>query len=290
MRSLALALLLLALARPAWAWGDEGHAIVALIAQNYLRPEVRRTVEAMLAADPDPLTAHDIGAEASWADRFRDANIDGSRERTRQWHFADIEVGEPSLDAACFGHPRLQPGRPASDGPARDCVVDKIDQFAAELADPLESPEEQLLALKFLLHFVGDVHQPLHAADEEDRGGNDEQVSAPGFRPGRLHHYWDTEFVELLGPDPRGVAATLLRQITPAQLRQWARGTPSDWAMESFAVARDDVYAKLPQPGRRWTYRLNQEYIDMATAAVARQLSKAGVRLAFVLNTALGRR
>ena len=144
----------------------------------------RNKVSALLAADTDPLTAHNIAAAATWADKFRDANQNGAREKTRQWHFVDIEIASPDLDQACFGHPPVPPGTPASNGPEQDCVVDKIQEFAAELANPATDPEEQIVALKFLLHFVGDLHQPLHAADHHDRGGNDERVSAAGSGQG----------------------------------------------------------------------------------------------------------
>jgi S1/P1 Nuclease/AefR-like transcriptional repressor, C-terminal domain len=102
---------------------------------------------------------------------------------------------EPScrLASACFSHPPLPPGILASKGPPRACVVDKVDQFAAELANPAIGDSERLLALKFLLHFVGDLHQPLHAADDHDAGGTKELVTAEGFHPGNLHRYWDID-------------------------------------------------------------------------------------------------
>jgi len=84
----------------------------------------------------------------------------------------------------------------ASGGPPNACVVDKIRQFNTELAAPGTDPQERIIALKFLLHFVGDVHQPLHSADDHDQGGNSKRVSARGFPAGNLHHFWDTEFVE----------------------------------------------------------------------------------------------
>jgi hypothetical protein len=269
---------------PAAAWGDDGHEAVALIAQAYLDPAVRQKVNALLAADPDSLTAHDMASAATWADKLREANENGARERTRQWHFVDIEITAPDLDQACFGHSPVPAGVPASKGPARDCVVDKITEFAAELANPAAAAEEQIVALKFLLHFVGDVHQPLHAADAHDRGGNDKRVSAAGFKVGTLHHVWDTEFVERLGPNARVIAADLIRHIRPDQVQAWSRGTASDWALESFQLARNDAYGQLPEPGAHGSYRLTDDYISMATRDVAIQLSKAGVRLAWLLN------
>jgi S1/P1 Nuclease len=168
-------------------------------------------------------------------------------------------------------------------------VVDKIQEFAAELADPATDLEEQVVALKFLLHFVGDLHQPLHSSDDNDCGGNDKKVSAAGFRAGNLHHYWDTEFVDQLETDPKSIASDLIGHISHTQATAWQTGSPSDWAMESFKVAKTDAYGLLPDPSAGKTYRLTDEYITTATGDVAQQLSKAGVRLAFVLNKALGK-
>lgn len=275
-------------AGPALCWGDEGHEIVALVAQGFLDPDARSKVNGLLATDTDSLTPHDIASEATWADKYRDENLKGSRERTREWHFVDIEITNPDLDGACFGHPPTPGGTAASNGPAQDCVVDKVEEFAAELSNPATDPEERIIALKFLLHFVGDLHQPLHSSDDNDRGGNDKRVSAPGFKAGNLHHFWDTEFVHQLGPDARSIASDLIGHITKAQEQAWSKGTPADWAQDSFQIARSDSYGQLPEPSAHGTYRLTDEYISMATQDVAVQLSKAGVRLAFILNKSLG--
>lgn len=74
--------------------------------------------------------------------------------------------------------------------------------------------------MQFLLHFIGDLHQPLYVSDEFDRGGNDKRASAEGLRAGNLHHYWDTEFVRMLGADPAQVARTTVGAITPADRRR----------------------------------------------------------------------
>jgi hypothetical protein len=273
----------------ALAWGDDGHKVVALVAQSFLDTDVRKRVNALLAADTDSLTAHDIANAATWADKFRDANTGGGRQRTSQWHFVDIEIKAPDLDKACFNYPPVPTGTVASDGPAADCVVDKIQEFAAELANPATDLEEQVVALKFLLHFVGDLHQPLHSSDDNDRGGNNKKVSAAGFRAGNLHHYWDTEFVNQLETDPKSIASDLIGHISKGQISAWQAGSPSDWAMESFKVAKEDAYGQLPEPSTRGSYRLTEEYISTATDDVAQQLSKAGVRLALILNKALGK-
>jgi hypothetical protein len=273
---------------PALAWGDEGHEIIALIAQAHLDAAAQKKVGALLGADTDSLTGHDIAAEATWADKLRNANDHGERQNTSQWHFVDIEIGAPDIDRACFGHPVIPAGMPASRGPARDCIVDKIQEFSAELANPATDAEEQIVALKFLLHFVGDLHQPLHASDDHDRGGNGKRVSAVGFRAANLHRYWDTEFVRRLGPNARHIANDLNGHISEQEVQTWSQGGAAAWAMETFKVGRDDVYGQLPLPGGRGGYRLPEQYIALATQDVAIQLSKAGIRLAFVLNRALG--
>lgn len=279
------------LASPARAWGPEGHAIVALIAQREMAPATRAAVDRLLATDRSTLTAHDIASEADWADAYRDAGDDRDsrgHHRTSGWHFVNLELHRPDLDWACWHHPKLAPGQPASDGPARDCIVDKIDAFEAELASPVTPPAERLLALKFLLHLVGDIHQPLHAADNHDHGGNDVRVTGLGRRVERLHHAWDTTFVRDLGRDPGTVAAQLDRRITDAQRRRWRAGTPTDWAWESWRLARDDAYGRLP--GGRGVQRLDTAYRDTADTVVAQQLSVAGVRLAWLLDRALSTR
>ena len=279
----------LARAVPARAWGDEGHEIVAEIARAYLTPAAKTRVNTLLKADLDLLTEPKIGPAATWADRYREANIGGSRLATRQWHFADIELSAPDLHHACFGFPAPAPGVLASRGPAQDCVVNKIQAFAAELENPATPIEEQIVALKFLLHFVGDLHQPLHVSDDHDRGGNDKRVSADGFYAGTLHRFWDTEFVERLGTNPARVAAGLARRISQQDLQAWSLGGPAEWALETFAVGRDHVYGQLPAANERGSYWLTDAYVEMAIRDVAMQLSKAGVRLAAMLNRALGR-
>ena len=288
---IAAAASLLVLSPAANAFGDEGHQVVALIAEHYLAPDVRHKVFAMLAADTSGLTAaRDIASEATWADRYRDSDRNTTRKRflqTRQWHFVDVEIASPDPAAACFGHPPLPQGVAASAGPAEACVVDKIVQFEHELAAPATPKAERLLALQFVLHFVGDLHQPLHASDAHDQGGNAKQVRMPGRAAGSLHHHWDTEFVAALGHEAAGVAQTLIAGITPQEQQAWSAGSVADWAGESFEAGRDFAYGKLPPP-QHGVRPLSKAYVKGATRIVSQQLSKAGVRLAALLNRSLG--
>lgn len=273
----------------AHAWGDEGHEVVALIASHYMTPAVLQKVNALLATDTSGLTATDLASEATWADYYRDSDRNTTKvhyNETHNWHFADIEVPGGTLAAACYNFPALN-GQPASNSAANDCSVDKITEFAAELKSPSTSPAERLMALQFLLHFVGDLHQPLHSADENDLGGNSKSVTATGIAAGSLHHYWDTPFVEQISTNATTAANTLIAGITATQAQQWASGTPSAWATEANAIAASTAYGALPKPSSSGVYKLSATYVKNSVAAVKTQLSRAGVRLAYILNNAV---
>jgi hypothetical protein len=296
--------LLLLSAPQALAWGDDGHETVALIAQQCLTPEAKREVTAMLAADTDNLTRHDIASAATWADRFRDVNHrQDNYTHTQNWHFVDMEITNPDLNSACFGRPQLPPREPATGGPDQVCAVDKIAQFAGELAAADTDPEERIMALKFVLHFVGDLHQPMHSSDNHDRGGNSVKVIVDGFahKPkDELHGFWDTQFVDAIATPPSALAKKLLAQISPDQAKQWvkppARAMDPDeqllsmieqWQSEAFDVAKTIAYGDPPL-SKNTTQHLDSTYADNAKKAIAIQLSKGGIRLAYILNRTLG--
>jgi hypothetical protein len=279
-------LLLMVAPYQAFAWGDDGHKTIALIAERYLEPALRTKIGAMLDADPDSLTPHDLASEATWADKYRDSNNRRDHyEQTQNWHFIDLEINDPDIKAACFGRAALAAGALASNGQPRACIVDKINQFLDELRNPKTDFEERLFALKFLLHFVGDLHQPLHAADNHDHGGNGVKVWS-GSKALSLHHLWDVEFVRALAGKPGVLAHVLLMQIAPAQAASWRAGAPEDWAWETFAIAQEDVYGDPPLSAGE-AQQLDGAYVKRAKADVALQLSRAGVRLAYLLNQAL---
>jgi hypothetical protein len=267
-------------AGPALAWGDEGHEIIALIARDHLAPPVRARVDELLAGDQDRLTAPDMAARATWADKWR-----STHPETAGWHYINLELNRPDFYAACKRS-------------GASCIVDKLSLFESELSNTRISDWQRVFALKMVLHLVGDLHQPLHAADSHDRGGNCEQVRytppimSVRVRPAEvtsLHAYWDSAGVTELGRDPQSVAAALERNITPAQVSAWSTGKSEDWALESFAVARGAVYnyggPLACVPGQPTP--LSRAYQDQAKVVTAQQLSRAGIRLATVLNRAL---
>jgi hypothetical protein len=140
---------------------------------------------------------------------------------------------------------------------------------------------------------VGDLHQPLHAADNKDRGGNDVKVVFGDFAtPGNLHAYWDGRVVELMGNDPGVVGVALNKQITKAKADEWSKGTPTLWARDSFRQAKSVAYnfsgtQQFIDDNGIKAIHLNAAYDNRAVSAAREQLSKAGVRLASVLNSGL---
>jgi hypothetical protein len=269
------------------AWGPEGHVIVAVIAKQILEqtyPNTWKKAHALLQADKDVLTARDFASRSNWADEEKKRNYAG----THNWHFAEIEIMGGSIAAACKGH--TPPGWPASRGPANACIVDKIEEFRTELAKPQTPRAERVLALKYLLHFVGDIHQPLHAADNFDDDGNDIMVIRPTGGPDlSLHLYWNVALVGTPGISFNATAAHLMERYR-AKFELWADGGPYQWAMESHALAVKYAYGRpigLDRVKGGPPVRLTEPYQTNAQRVVDEQLVKAGVRLAMVLAQAL---
>jgi S1/P1 Nuclease len=292
------------------AWGTEGHMIVALVAERLLQTQespAQRQLSELLASDKsNSWTKTDIAGEATWADALREKSPEG-RFATTKWHYVKLDANNPDLTKACFGKPAPRAMAPASHGVQDDCVVDKIEQFAKELRDPATLSGEKLMALQFLLNFVGEVHQPLYTIERYDNEGRCVALLPPDSKtPVRLSTYWDdTLVVEAVGKDPAVAAAAIVASLTPADVRKWSSGTPADWAQESHKVAKEITYgfvkdtakdavaSKNAFPARKGendpcgpvqVYRIDAAYRDRALAAVKEQLAKAGVRLAFLLR------
>jgi hypothetical protein len=262
MRRLVIALIVVFLIPTrVFAWGSEGHRIVAEIAEQYLEPKAAREIRALLAIENTSALA-DV---ADWADQIRT-----QRRDTAPWHFVDIPIAAKGYDTA----------RECAGG---TCVVAKVDKFVSELRDPNAPPQARLEALKFVVHFIADLHQPLHASDNNDRGGNEVRVIFLGHRT-NLHAVWDTG---ILAPavqgDERAYALRLVRTITQTAKERWQAGLTVDWANESHAIAAGVIYGEFDhQPGA-----LPASYESAALPVVNEQLEKAGLRLAWVLNRTL---
>ena len=278
--ALGLAMLL---ASPALAWGPVGHAIVADIAEVHLNPTARAHVARLLKQDG----ARHLDEIASWADAIR-----GDHPNTRPWHYADIPVSADGFKAT-------------RDCAARNCLVLQLIRHIRVLDDTDATPRSREAALKFVVHLIGDLHQPLHAADRDDRGGNDTPLTYFGHAT-NLHRIWDSTVIERALDlhtradyqiDHGAVQAAARRldaEIRPVAARQWTRGTlPLQrrdtvvaWTNESHRLARAVAYGLLPETPRApdWSNTYQKESWPYAKV----QLQRGGRRLAAMLNAVLG--
>ena len=262
--SAGLSLLLLVAAPRAMAWDEEGHQVVAAIAQYHLTPEARQGVQLLLGS----AHLHDRDV-AAWADDIR-----SSQPSTRPWHYVDMPRSADAYSQArdCAGN---------------DCVVGKLEDFSRQLADTSVSIPERLTALKFLVHFVGDLHQPLHCLDDNDHGGNALQVRYPGrLRKTNLHSVWDSHILQDALGEQEFVdyANTLDSTITRADIQAWmSSSTPASWANEAHKTAQG-LYQELPAANLRGLRVLSKSYGSDHKARVELQLKQGGIRLASLLN------
>jgi hypothetical protein len=239
---------------------------VARIAQAQLSAKVRAKVDAILGPGAT------IVSVSSWPDTIR-----RDRPETASWHFVDIPIDQPHLDMA-------------RDCPKGECVLDAIARFRAALKDPATPPAARKEALMFVIHFVGDMHQPLHSSDNKDKGGNDVHVSLDG-RQTNLHSVWDTAMLSRMGKEDE-LYPGLLKEARKNR-KNWSKGTVESWAEESHQIAVDVTYGKLPvrpvagTPNTTTPIQLDAAYEQAADPAIRVQIEKAGDRLARVLNEAL---
>ena len=270
--SAAFFLFLLLVPASLLAWGPEGHRLVGDIAQARLTSTARLHVTELLGND-------DLAAISVWAD-----DIKGERPETYGWHFVDIPT-----NASGFSEPRdcFRPDEkhPSTVQDHHNCVVDRITMFKQVLSDRSAPKQDRIEALKFLVHFVGDVHQPMHAIGEA-RGGNDIHViefGSPqcGKYPCNLHFAWDMGLIEHTGLSEGQYVSKLDRLITSRKLVSQADGTPEQWANESFQLAK-----------KVWVNdggAIDEAYYKNDIGIVDQRLALAGIRLAWLLNQALGK-
>ena len=307
MRIARRALMVLATTWPiaAFSWGDEGHRIVAEISYSRLTPEARTMVDQLLALDADTSTARDFASRATWADKILDEDSPSRKphplRNTALWHFADVPIDSEdaasALERSCYRYRPLQTGVPASQGFPKDCIVNKIEQFVEELQG-LQEPAEKVLALKFLIHLVGDLHEPMQVAHDRDEFGAATDVVLYTKRRARatnLHDYWESEVVTglVMKPGEREKATAHRLVASAPDVSQWSTGSVREWALETIEVARTVAYGV---PNRYRTNRLGgnvfvlePDYERRAAAVAGTQLTKAGVRLARILNEATRR-
>jgi hypothetical protein len=285
-------------------WGCEGHQIVARIAEMNLTPRARTEVMALLSTNPiDPGLVRfcvqgrdDAMADSStWADDARRG------ERTGKWHYMDIPRQVTAGDLAPYCEPVDEPG---SKGERKGCVLTAIAYNRDILADPKVPPAERAKALRYLIHLVGDLHQPLHTTDNKDQGGNCDPVELlDAVTISNLHSVWDSglleEHLREIKKTPSEYAAILNQRFQSEKTRD---SDVAKWVWESHAAGIDTTYAAM-QPliplepvdaatdcnaenAKVYALRihLGRDYLDKSVPVIDRELAKAGFRLAALLN------
>jgi len=241
------------------AWGDRGHSVIAEIAQRRLTPRAASEIRMLLGSGAS------LASIASWPD-----GIELVRPETINWHFVNIPYDAEAYD----------PERDCRESKRGDCVVKAIERFEAKLADPTAPSAKRAEAVTFLVHLIGDVHQPMHCIDRGDAGGSRLMISL-FEKPMSLHAVWDYGIIDKHGFD----WGQLVRDLEESGLEkleaQAAVGEPRDWAKESHDAAVEYAY---PLP---WDLKLDEIYYRRALPVVMRRLALAGLRLARVLNESL---
>ena len=244
-------------------WGAAGHSVIAEIAQRRLAPDVLLRIKYLLGGEVS------LASLAGWADQ-----VALLRPGTFNWHFANIPYDATRYDLE----------RDCQQTPKGDCVVNAIARFRAMLADRTAPTPKRVEALMFLVHLVGDIHQPMHCVDRNDAGGN--HLAVTFFdKPMSLHAVWDYGIIDKHTFNWGEYVRRLEQSWFPGkEIRALQRGEPADWAWDAHLVAVEVAYV-LPED-----LKLADGYYRRSLPAVDRQLALAGLRLARVLNEAFGRR
>ena len=264
---------------PARAWGVQGHQVVAGIAWQGLSPGAREEATRLLTLEP----GQTLVSIATWADEHRGP-------ATAPWHYLNFPRGPCRFDAA-------------RDCPDGQCVVGAIERQRAILASKA-TDAERLQALKYLVHFVADVHQPLHAGYQDDRGGNTVQLRFL-MRGSNLHALWDKGLIEQLGLDNEALIAAAHSQLA-AQVRsqvhaqthlqtqalaqsqsQSTAPAPSDIGLANAIDMAEESCRIVAQPGFYPQGDPSPAYVARMTPVLLQRLALAGQRLAALLNQAL---
>ncbi len=241
----------LAIATPAHAWGPVGHRITGAIADENLSGLARANVRLLLGTE-------DLAEAATWPDDMKSDPDVFWQKQASPWHYVTV-AGEDYN---------------ASDRPAAGDAMTALSRFTATLRDLKSAPDDKRLALRFIVHIIGDLHQPLHAGTGSDRGGNTVSVTWFG-KPTNLHSVWDSALIEQRSLSYSEYAAWLSRSITPADVIAWNERDPAVWIHESIAL-RKTIYPADPALSWDYAYAHRTEIDD--------RLKHAGVRIAAYLN------
>lgn len=240
------------------SWGVTGHRTVGKIAEKHLTPMAKAAVKELLGSE----TLADV---STWADEVRGQ---AEYKQTGSWHYINLPLG---LSYAEF--------QQRVEGMSEDNVYSALQKLEKAVVDPATPREKKVEALKFIVHFVGDLHQPMHVSRAEDKGGNTVQLNFNGAGT-NLHAVWDSKLIDRLGLSYEQLADKV-DHTTPAQVSQWQRDPMVKWMWESYEIT-GKLYAEVDAMKSR---AIDDKYYEEHIVTVQQRLEQAGIRLAGVLNS-----
>ena len=238
------------------SWGFKGHRVTALVAEDYLTPQAKQAVRAILGGE----TLADV---STWADEIKG---DPQYGNSASWHFINLPLGlsYEQFVKACYSQDK-------------DNVLSAILAAENKLASPTISQSEKKDALKFLVHLIGDAHQPMHVSRAEDKGGNTIQVRFDG-QGTNLHALWDSKLIDHEGLSETELKNKVETEINPSNIKALQSDKPTKWLYESYTVA-----SKLYQDVAK-SNKITEEQYRQYIPLVHERLATGGLRLAGVLN------
>lgn len=239
------------------SWGSVGHRTIGLIAERHLTNNARVQIQ-------DLLGSSSLSEVSNWADEVR---RDPEYRNTAPWHYINLPEGLSKQEF--INEVTKQSG---------ENVYTAVTKMEQQLQDPASSQEEKVNALKFIVHFVGDMHQPMHISRAEDQGGNKIQLNYEG-KGTNLHALWDSKLIESESLSEQQLADKI-DKATPAQIKLWQSDPMIEWMWESYQIS-SSLYSEVDQMSKR---SVDERYYNGHISVLEDRLEKAGVRLAGLLN------
>lgn len=241
------------------AWGLLGHRVTGEIAEKYLTTTAKKEIQKLLGNES-------LAMASNWADFIKS---DSTYNYIGPWHYIDLSTGMNAAQLRNYLKTDTVPD-----------VYTKVNLIISQLRIKSLSKTKKIFYLKLLIHFIGDMHQPMHASHAEDNGGNNIRLTWFST-PTNLHRVWDENLIEFQQLSYTEMAAAV-NYATAAQVKQWQKQPISDWVIESYDLA-EQLYKEV-QPNDKLSYPYNYSHLAMLN----RQLLKGGVRLAGLLNQIFG--
>lgn len=252
-RKLLASLLFISIAPAVFAWGQTGHRVTGAIAEQHLTKEAKTQIQKILGSES-------LAEASTWADEMRSNPAEFWQKTASPYHYVSVPEGKTYHEVGA---------------PTQGDSVTALNRFSTILKDSKSTREQKQLALRFIVHIVGDLHQPLHAGNGTDRGGNDVKLTFFG-QDSNLHRVWDSGLIDRQNLSYTEMSDWLSKRITKQQAKDWMIADPQVWISESTKI-RDTIY---PDSDRiSWDY--NYQNID----TVKTRLSQGGVRIAAYLNS-----